>query len=192
MNQYIIQWSKWKDPFKQLSHNRRKDNILEEEIEENEFSDLSEYNGPVMQTEFGIVPINETNCPSSAFNLWRGDTNFPFEKYHKFLIDTTLGVEAADFHTPYRFRIAIGKLFNEKDVMKRVEKRLIEYTNNKVSSINKNNLYETLSKQYPFFAVIVNQGKKRVFHGNTSDEVDLQVNEYLREYPQVQVTYNWK
>ena len=43
------------------------------------------------------------------------------------IVGNTAGVETLDILTPYRFRIAIGKMFVDRDVMSTVRTNLLEY-----------------------------------------------------------------
>ena len=43
------------------------------------------------------------------------------------MVGNTPGVETLDILTPYRFRIAIGKMFVDRDVMSTVRNNLLEY-----------------------------------------------------------------
>ena len=194
---YKVVFSRWKDALRMFAQQKNKRRNKQQEIEDEDetatdFQDLSQYNGPVLQTEFGFIPLNETNLASTNFNFWRGDTNFNIEPKHKWAIDHTLGVESVDFYTPLRFRISIGKLFNERDVLERVEKALISTM---IKDIPKNppktDPYSSLAKQYEFFAVISNNGSKQVFHGKDEGEVSLQIQKYLLDNPDAVVYKSW-
>lgn len=192
MNNYKVKWRKWKDPLQRL-HNKAKNKQLEDEFGDHstseDFGDLDNYTGAVMQTDYGFIPINETNLPSTAFNFWRGDTNFVLQAKHKFVLDTLLGIEALDIHTPYRFRIAIGTMFDEQDTLKRAEEVLIQACGGK--SRSESNPYASLFKQYKFFAVVSNDESKRIFHGESPEEVNVQVKKYLEDYPSSHVFSSW-
>jgi hypothetical protein len=190
MNEQSIKWRKWKDPLRQLHHQAKKEHREEfgDDDTSEDMKDLNHYTGPVMQTEFGLIPINETNLPSTAFNFWRGDTNFVLQAKHKFILDNLLGVETLDIYTPYRFRIAIGTMFDEKDTMKRAEEALLR-VNGKIPQPTP---YSSLAKQYKFFAVVSNDEAKRIFHGNSAEEVDAQVKKYLEDYPSSKVYSSWE
>ena len=78
-------------------------------------------------TPFGVLPITEKTRASKYFKLWVGHSNFKLtEDFYKIIGDTA-GVEALDILTPYRFRIAIGKMFVDRDVMKAVRDCMVEH-----------------------------------------------------------------
>ena len=59
--------------------------------------------------------------------MWVGHSNFKLtEDFYKIIGDSA-GVEALDILTPYRFRIAIGKMFVDRDVMKTVRDCMVEH-----------------------------------------------------------------
>jgi hypothetical protein len=193
---YKVKFTKWRDPLKRtmrkMGQNR---SIIEDEDEKEDFD--SEYSGPVASTEFGIFAINEETCLSTYFNFWEGNTNFPLENYHKFLIDTTPGVETNDIKTPYRFRIAIGKMFDASDVLKRLEDRLVAHTNNirdtdtnaPIAKISK--IHDILATQHKFYALVLISNDNKVFDGETKEEVEKKVQECLKDNPTAKVEYSW-
>ena len=87
-----------------------------------------------IMTPFGILPLTEQSLASRHFKFWVGHTNFMLGDGYKTgteefeaLIGSVLGVEAVDILTSYRFRIAIGKMFKDRDVMDNVKKRLVAF-----------------------------------------------------------------
>ena len=76
-------------------------------------------------TPFGILPLTERSLASRHFKLWVGHSNFKLTQDICFLIQQTGGVEAFDVLTPYRFRIAIGKLFVDRNVMTTVKDNML-------------------------------------------------------------------
>lgn len=77
-------------------------------------------------TPFGVLPLTETSLASTHFKFWIGHTNFKLLKSHYGVIEACDGVESLDILTPYRFRIAAGKLFRDRDVMHNVRKALLK------------------------------------------------------------------
>ncbi len=53
-------------------------------------------------------------------------------------------------------------------------------------------IYKSLTKQYKFFAVALTEGKKRIFHGESIEEVDSLVLQYTTENPQTHVTFSYR
>lgn len=194
MSQFIIKFSKWKDGFKNfLKHAKKQEENIDFDSEDfdtaEQFQELNGYQGPIIMTDFGAIPLNETTLPSTNFNFWRGDTNFPLNIAHKMVIDTMLGIETVNFYTPYRFRVAIAPLFDEKSTLKNLE---IALTNASKELYNikepKVDVFSKLKAQYSYYAMVNN----KVFHGNSAEEVDKQVNSFLKENPNTSVRYSYK
>lgn len=78
----------------------------------------------ILATPVGLVPMTEWTAPSRIFNFWTIHSNFRITPDIQGTLDTTDGVESLDIFTPYRWRIAIGKAFNENAVKERVMKNL--------------------------------------------------------------------
>ena len=131
---YDVYWEKWVDAFE------AEENEMAEEMYEGE--DFDEYEESLMEQEimkhspshirtiitpFGVLPITEKTRASNYFKLWVGHSNFKLtEDFYK-IIGGSSGVEALDILTPYSFRIAIGKMFVERDVMKTVRDCMVEH-----------------------------------------------------------------
>ena len=132
---YDVYWEKWIDAFEQ------EDSQLEEEIQEMqellaneegidedlEIVDHSVSHIRSIVTPFGILPLTEHTKASSHFKLWVGHSNFKLtEDFYK-VIGQQPGIEALDILTPYRFRIAVGKMFVDRDVMKDVRDTMVTH-----------------------------------------------------------------
>jgi hypothetical protein len=81
----------------------------------------------VMATPMGIIPVTENTASSKIFNFWVGHTNFNISRKIAQIIEDTSGVETLDVFTRYRFRIAIGKVFTDSNVMKNINDNVYEY-----------------------------------------------------------------
>ena len=132
---YDVYWEKWIDAFEQ------EDSQLEEEIQEMqellaneegidedlEIVDQSVSHIRTIVTPYGILPLTEHTKASSHFKLWVGHSNFKLtEDFYK-VIGQQPGIEALDILTPYRFRIAVGKMFVDRDVMKDVRDTMVTH-----------------------------------------------------------------
>jgi hypothetical protein len=134
---YEVYWEKWVDVYQ--SEIDEIDQALEE------FEDLQglEYdidpetmekleamsNMPsikTIMTPFGMMPLTEQSLASSHFKFWVGHTNFKLLNAHRKTIGSVAGIETMDILTPYRFRIAVAKLFVDREVMSKVRKSLLE------------------------------------------------------------------
>jgi len=78
-----------------------------------------------MSTPMGLVPAPVPDIAS--FNFWVGHTNFIITNSIAKILDTTVGIEALDLFSPYRFRIAIGKAFNEESIKKNIATLIHKY-----------------------------------------------------------------
>ena len=135
---YDVYWEKWIDAFEEeLENIEAQISELEDEGEmvyEEEDADIipDALQEPISHirsiiTPFGVLPITEKTRASKYFKLWVGHSNFKLtEDFYKIIGDTA-GVEALDILTPYRFRIAIGKMFVDRDVMKAVRDCMVEH-----------------------------------------------------------------
>jgi hypothetical protein len=72
----------------------------------------------------GLIPYNEYTASGKIFNFWTGHTNFNITKNVARVIETTNGIETLDIFTRYRFRIGIGKAFEDRTIMKSIEDRI--------------------------------------------------------------------
>jgi hypothetical protein len=159
-NAPIVKWQKWSDPFgledeaKWTDYenniidiekikkdyisklNKPDDNLYEDEYDD-EYDDQITHiqnvdNKPVkvIASPMGLIPYNEHTASSKIFNFWVGHTNFTITKAVVDIIENTDGVEILDIFTRYRFRIAIGKCFNDGETMDRINKNLYSFLEN--------------------------------------------------------------
>lgn len=141
-----IIWQKWLDPFgedevdsieellnQNDDDNDISDNFIDEEneqyktINKNQIIKSSNKQIKVIATPMGIVPVNENTCSGKIFNFWVGHTNFDITKNIASIIESTDGVETLDIFTRYRFRVSIGKAFNDSKVMRDINKKVYNY-----------------------------------------------------------------
>lgn len=135
----LIIWQKWMDPFGEDDDNLILDtepsflddeNTISPETEEKLNKDLKSIKSNsirVMATPMGIIPVTENTASSKIFNFWVGHTNFNISRKIAQIIEDTNGVETLDVFTRYRFRIAIGKVFTDSNVMKNINDNVYEY-----------------------------------------------------------------
>ena len=139
---YDVYWEKWIDAFEEDAEAQLEDH--EEEaleggfFDEESFSEEEAFKESISHiqsiiTPFGIMPITEQNRASTYFKLWVGHCNFKLtEDFYK-IIGREGGVEALYILTPYRFRIAVGKMFVDRNVMKAVRDKMVLYANDKLT-----------------------------------------------------------
>ena len=135
----LIIWQKWMDPFGEDDDNPILDtepsflddeNTISPDTEEKLNKDLKSIKSNsirVMATPMGIIPVTENTASSKIFNFWVGHTNFNISRKIAQIIEDTSGVETLDVFTRYRFRIAIGKVFTDSNVMKNINDNVYEY-----------------------------------------------------------------
>lgn len=128
-NNHSIQiiWEKWIDPFgediEETQWNNYDDNdedidniSTQQELFKNKSKPIR-----VISSPMGLIPYNEYTSSSKIFNFWVGHTNFNLSKEIIDLIESCCGVEILDVFTRYRFRLGIGKCFNDSDVMQKIQ-----------------------------------------------------------------------
>lgn len=127
-----IIWQKWVDPFggddldtEQDLASGLYDDSEEDEHHKKEIAKVSKIR--VMATPMGIIPITENTSSSKIFNFWIGHTNFNITKAVAKIIEETRGVESLDIFTRYRFRVAVGKAFEDSYVMREINDNVYAY-----------------------------------------------------------------
>jgi hypothetical protein len=131
----LLVWEKWIDPFGQALDDAKWTDYENEidDLEDVEFLDeeipISEKPIRAIATPMGIIPYNEFTAPAHIFNFWVAHTNFNISPKISRIIEESEGVEILDIFTRYRFRIGIGKCFNDSETMKQIN----------------DNIYKTLS-----------------------------------------------
>lgn len=132
----IIVWQKWFDPLGGDDIESHED-VLEPEFYEEEYEQETNeeqtqpefYTRPtkVIMTPMGIIPYTDNTASNKIFNFWVGHTNFDITPYIAAIIEQTKGIECLDIFTRYRFRIAVGKLFDAKTVMLDINDRVYDF-----------------------------------------------------------------
>lgn len=140
----LIVWEKWVDPFGQDMDEAKwtdynddiadLDKILDTESDEEDDQDHKiKKNKPILRnpikviaSPLGLIPYNEHTASGKIFNFWLGHTNFSISNKVQNIIEQCDGVEILDIFTRYRFRIAIGKCFNDSDVISAINDNIYE------------------------------------------------------------------
>lgn len=130
----LIVWQKWFDPFgadDDVSIESHVDEPLDEDLTENK-QDIedqlsSSQRMRAIATPMGLIPYTENTASSKIFNFWVGHSNFNINEQIIDIIENTDGVETLDVFTRYRFRIAIGKVFDDARVMKEINDQVYRY-----------------------------------------------------------------
>lgn len=191
--EYRIKWKKWRDPFDV------KDNGLPEEFHaaKDTFRPLNEFQGNFLVGPAGIIPFHEGNRPSVLFNFWRADTNFRITNKMVDLLAWVDGVESFTPMTPYRFRISIGKLFDEETVLKSIDEKLLQHlkkrnTNHQIPDLDK--WKAILNAKYKYWAIIIqNTGKQFFFGDNELSTVKDKIGLFKKVHNDInQVICSWE
>jgi hypothetical protein len=111
----LIIWQKWFDPFGDDEENHT---FEDEDEEDYTIDDHSSLQKPMkaIATPMGIIPYTENTASGKIFNFWVGHTNFDITQSVASAIELADGVETLDVFTRYRFRIGIGKAFDDSKV----------------------------------------------------------------------------
>jgi len=130
---YDVYWEKWIDAYEVDIDI----DLEDKEVEKDEFGLFFEgvpeeenQNIKSIQTiftPFGVLPLTEHSLASTYFKFWVGHSNFKITVSTNALISKVEGVESLDIFTPYRFRIAVGKLFRDRDVMSKVKDVMVSH-----------------------------------------------------------------
>lgn len=149
-NDNIIIWQKWIDPFGRDDDENKQEEFSNYTTDHNELDDPETYEDKekvnefvadkkirygvkVIATPMGIIPVNDNTSSGKLFNFWMGHTNFDISKKVAETIEITEGVESLDVYTRYRFRISIGKAFEDSIVMRNINKNVYK----ELSHVNK-------------------------------------------------------
>ena len=123
-----IIWEKWVDPFgddlDEAQWNEYDDDDNYDVSEQQEFL-KNKKPIKVISSPLGLIPYNEYTSSAKIFNFWVGHANFNLSQAFVSEIEKCDGVEILDIFTRYRFRVAIGKCFNDSDIMNSI--KLITY-----------------------------------------------------------------
>lgn len=141
----IILWQKWLNPYeppaddgKSLSDisNQELDDAAhwdsyapdeDEDIDNQDKDSLIFHSTPkALITPMGMIPLHEKTACTKIFKFWIGHTNFDITSNIASIIEKIDGVEVLDVFTRYRFRIAIGKAFKDRNVMSNIQKAIYE------------------------------------------------------------------
>ena len=98
----------------------------QKEITEDNKEDVSKMNTKAIITPMGVIPFNESTACTKTFKFWIGHTNFDISSKIQQIIEKTKGVETLDVFTRYRFRVSIGKAFQDRSVMENIQSKIYE------------------------------------------------------------------
>ena len=200
MNNII--WHKWVDPF--LFDDDEDDDEDVDDVDDDRMDshnklhgDMNDshkprFNGPILVGPMGVIPINEHNQPSKVFNFWMGHTNFNIGKRAINILNHIDGIETLDVYTRYRFRISVGKAFEEEEVLKNIEIALCKQIEpDKVipledKRVGLQKFQDFLNKQYKFWVIFVLPDGQLDYHfGDTQEYIEQVIATYTSQTEQI-------
>jgi len=127
INEPLIIWQKWVDPFGEDTDESKwtdyDNEILQHMPEVDEEKSITRSRPvKVIASPMGLIPYSEHTASGKIFNFWTGHTNFNLTNKIIDTIEQIHGVETLDIFTRYRFRIAVGKCFDDSQVMNSINK----------------------------------------------------------------------
>jgi hypothetical protein len=142
-NGHDIYWEKWMDAFESaeedlhlpIDDGPEEESYLDSQWRPDESDEETEQFVPIkgVMTPYGMLPITDDTLASRKFKFWVGHSNFRLTEDYYGVIGPTEGVETLDILTPYRFRIAVGKMFVDRTVMSSVRDKMVDYVGAKIN-----------------------------------------------------------
>ncbi|NBU33486.1 hypothetical protein EBS40_02535 [bacterium] len=131
----LIIWQKWLDPFGDDSEESKwtdyeNEHMIDTKIDEENKPIIKGRPVKVIASPMGLIPYSEHTASGRIFNFWTGHSNFNLSDNIIDYIEQIDGVETLDVFTRYRFRIAIGKCFDDSIVMNSINQKLYSILNN--------------------------------------------------------------
>jgi hypothetical protein len=136
-NKPMIIWQKWVDPFgddseesKWTDYDSENDDVEPDVLEyPDQEKDKQTKSIKVIASPMGLIPYNEHTASGKIFNFWTGHTNFNITKAIIDTLEEIPGVETLDIFTRYRFRVGIGKCFDDASVMSNINEIIYDVIN---------------------------------------------------------------
>lgn len=136
-----IYWEKWMDAFESAHQEAfdppvadagdgpEEESYLDAQWSPEEPYEETEQFVPVqgIMTPYGVLPLTDDTLASRKFKFWVGHSNFRLTEDYYNVIGHTEGVETLDILTPYRFRIGVGRMFIDRNVMSSVRDKMVAH-----------------------------------------------------------------
>ena len=193
-----IYWLKWVDPLAHLVYDQKSEEPLEYQEAQDSFlaPDASLFDndspkkgniGPSILGPHGIIPLQESTLPSKLFNFWVGHTDFDITFDIAQKIAKVPGVESLDIFTRYRFRMAIGKAFDQNIVKNNVQEVV---SGSGKLQVDMDNLQQMLQHKYNFWAIgWMPDGLVEIAGGESMDEVKNKLEKFKDRAEKVLVSW---
>lgn len=134
----IIVWEKWRDPLgyddleEKLLHYNYTKKLDEDEDDESNDHDKEKISFKNIREQFaitplGLMPLTDNTVSSKIFNFWTGHTIFTISRNISNIIENIEGVETLDIFTRYRFRISVGKAFQDSVVLRNINDAIFKH-----------------------------------------------------------------
>ena len=166
MNRKLV-WKRWSSPFQIPEDDEEEDEELSPWEKQERGTSIKAISGP-----FGIMPLSNINSIEKEFKIWLAHTNFPITINDQTNIINTYGIEAYNILSPYRFRIAIARLYNSKEVKNEICVKLgiDKYMPERVDirDITIQNVKRLLSNNYKYWAICLSNNKPMVTVGDNN------------------------
>lgn len=125
--------------------------------------------GPAIVGPIGIIPLYEDTSASKLFNFWMGHTTFRIKERHVGDILEVNGVESLDVYTRHRFRVSVGKAFDDEQVREQISNLFVE--RQPVAARPLDLMQRGLTNRYPFWAIHRTNGRTNVYGADTQAAV---------------------
>lgn len=170
-----IKWERWPDPFDPVIRSHEKTDFTDSYEEKVDI-------GPCLVGPKGIIPVREGNKPSNLYNFWMGHCNFDLTENLVHQLAMVEGVESFECFSRYRFRMAIGKAFESREVRKRIYRLLNPQKQQKTTKIIDSPIIKHLTNKYTHWAIIELPNGKIETIGDFSEDM---VNAKLEKFENV-------
>lgn len=127
MKDIKLVWEKWENVYEEEAEELEEDYYDEEMAEED-----AEFQKQILifsQPEYETQNVDI----SKLFKFWVCHCNFNVDQDCVSIIENCEGVETLEIITRYRFRISVGKVFQDREVMSKITEKVTEYINEKNS-----------------------------------------------------------
>jgi len=120
----VIAWEKWDADL--IEQEIAEQLQIDEDDEElaSEAMALMKKIPKLVSTPVGIFQLHDKANPIKQLDCWTGHTNFDITKSIQQKIETIRGIELLMVLSRYRFFVGVGKLFDFKNVRRKLEKSL--------------------------------------------------------------------
>lgn len=177
-----IMWLKWSDPLAHLIDKHKEDSDDKLESARNSYltdddnyykfnEDSRGQTGPALLGPNGIIPLQESTLPGKLYNFWVGHTNFGITNDIRDQIAAVEGVETLDIFTRYRFRMSVGKNFEQEAVKAAVEQKIAPADPKLLDLSKVEQMKVILKNKYPYWIIYtMSDNRLEVSTGKSKEE----------------------